>query len=141
MLKTQLGYREIALKEYENLKLSQHLIPSITYYNTYAACCAQVCEKIMKAVIVKLPSDGVYKVLSTHSLVMLYEELMLHYDVSSLDTRVLKAIEDSYFEYICPKDSYCEVELEDIYEFIRVTDEVVLLCERILNLDKASDSV
>lgn len=124
----QNDYYHIAINDLEYLNAIKHL----PFYNQHCVSCQQICEKLLKHIIViSYPGEEKDKLLKTHSLRTLYRAILTYITSFQLPEMELASLTDYYFDAKYPGDDFFTANEKDFNEcyatMLKVKDEVTNL--------------
>ena len=124
-------YYDIACNDLLYLQATLHL----PFYNSIAPAAQQVAEKMIKSVA-ELTCMGIEKLMQSHNLRALYDEIHQVEPDFVLGRSSLAMLKDFYFEARYPGDNFVTVTKEDCAECLETMYQVV---EQVNNFRKAHD--
>jgi HEPN domain-containing protein len=124
----QNDYYHIAMNDIEYLNAVKHL----EYYNQHCISCQQICEKLLKHVImISYLGEDKDKLLKSHSLRTLYRAIRSFIASFQLPEMELASLTDYYFDAKYPGDDFIIANKDDFYEcystMLKVKDAVTNL--------------
>jgi HEPN domain-containing protein len=118
-------YYHIAMNDFQYLNAVKYL----PYYNQHCISCQQICEKLLKHIIViSYAGDDIDKILKSHSLRTLYRAIHSYISSFTIPEEELANLTDYYFDAKYPGSDFFTANEEDFFKcydtVLKVVEEV-----------------